>query len=282
MVAAAATAGQVRALANRPEIRSLWSNDPLLYNMHQARILTGVDKLRTDATITKLNGGLPISGKGNFSVVINDSGIDATHADLQFGSHVIQNVQLLTDTDTLAGFTPLIAIENLPNTDTHIGHGTHVAGIIGATGQQSGSLYRGVAPGAKLIGVGSGAGLFILDALGGFEWSLANQFANNYNIRVINNSWGSDGPFDADDPINIATKQAYDRNVIVVFSAGNSGLCAMNRYAKAPWVISVAAGTKEGGIANFRSRGIPNSERLLDRDPNNDFAAPTITAPGTG
>ena len=101
---------------------------------------------------------------------------------------------------------------------THVGHGTHCAGIVGGTGQRSGGLYAGVAPGAKLIGTGSGAGLFILNALGGFEWALANQF--QYNIRVISNSWGSSGPFDPDDPINIATRVAYDRNIISHFRGG--------------------------------------------------------------
>ena len=40
---------------------------------------------RTDRSFTNANGGLPVSGRGDFSVVINDSGIDATHPDLQFG-----------------------------------------------------------------------------------------------------------------------------------------------------------------------------------------------------
>ena len=90
-----------------------------------------------------------------------------------------------------------------------------------ASGQQSGGLYAGVAPGAKLIGTGSGAGLFILNALGGYEWSLANQFV--YNIRVISNSWGSSGAFNPDNPINLATKEAHGRNIISVFAAGNDG-----------------------------------------------------------
>ncbi len=282
MVAAPATVGQVRALAANSAVRSVWSNDQLYYFMNQARVLTGVDKLRTHAPFTLANGGLPVAGQGNFSVVVNDSGIDGTHPDLRFGPHVIENVQILTDTDTLAGFTTLVAVEGVPNTDTHVGHGTHVAGIVGGTGQQSGGRYAGVAPGAKLIGTGSGAGLFILSALGGYEWSLANQFL--HNIRVISNSWGSSGDFNPDNPINIATKNAYDNNIISVFSAGNSGPGpdTHNPYAKAPWVISVAAGTKEGGLANFSSRGMPREERLADSDPLNDNDAPTITAPGTG
>jgi serine protease AprX len=282
MVATPATAGQVRALRSNPAVRSIWSNDRLRYFMSEARMLTGVDRLRNDNSFTTANGGIPVSGAGNFSIVINDSGIDATHNDLKFGSHVIQNVQLVTDTETLVGFTTLMTVENLPNTDSHVGHGTHCAGIVGGTGQMSGGRYQGVAPGARLIGCGSGYGLFVLNALGGFEWSRANQF--NYNIRIISNSWGSSGDFDPDNPINIATKNAYDNNIIVVFAAGNSGpgKDTYNPYAKAPWVIGVAAGTKEGGLAGFSSRGTPQSERLTNPDPNDDFDAPTITAPGTG
>jgi serine protease AprX len=292
MVAVSATAGQVKALASNSSVRSVWSNDKLDYFMHQARVLTGIDRIRIDPGFTFANGGSPLSGQGNFSVVINDSGIDGTHADLKYPQHVIQNAQIVTDTESLnqsppttaplSGFSPLVVVENVPDTDTHIGHGTHCAGIIGGTGQDSGGLYQGVAPGAKLIGLGSGAGLFILNALGGFQWSIANQF--NYNIRVISNSWGSGGPFDPDNPINIATKQASDLNIVVVFAAGNDGPGpdTDNPYAKAPWVIGVGAGTKEGGLASFSSRGIPKEERLADGDPNNDFDAPSIVAPGTG
>ncbi len=292
MVAAPATAAQIDALAADPAVRSIYLNAPLQYYMHQARILTGVGRVETDATYTADNGGLPLSGKGDFAVVVNDSGIDATHADLTFGEHVVQNVQILSDELTgnavvsvdpsLNGLTPLVFVENVPNTDTHIGHGTHCAGIIGGNGVHSGGLYRGVAPGAKLIGCGSGAVEFILAGLGGFEWSLANQA--RYGIRVISNSWGGSGPFDPDDPINIASKRAADRNIIVVFAAGNEGPApdTQNPYSKAPWVISVAAGTKEGGLADFSSRGTPKAQRLANSDPNDDFNAPTITAPGTG
>nr|MDQ3042464.1 S8 family serine peptidase [Acidobacteriota bacterium] len=77
---------------------------------------------------------------------------------------------------------------------------------------------------------------------------------------------------------------AYDRNIAVVFAGGNSGPTknTYNPYAKAPWVIGVAAGTKEGDLADFSSRGTPQAERLANNDPNDDFDAPVITAPGTG
>jgi len=290
MVAVVATAGQVRALAANPSVRSVWSNDRLQYFDAETSTLTGIDRVRSDPAFTSTNGGLPVSGKGNFSVVINDSGIDARHDDLKLGTHVIQNVQIVTDDQTLAGFTSLQAVGNLPDTDLNVGHGTHCAGIVGGNGQDSGGRYAGVAPGARLIGTGSGAVLFILNGLGGFEWSMANQTTLDqtgqpYNIRVISNSWGGGGAFDPNDPINIATKIAHDQfNMIVVFAAGNSGpgKDTMNPYAKAPWVIGVAAGTKEGGLASFSSRGVNRGERLGNSDANDDYNAPTITAPGTG
>ena len=292
MVAFPATAAQVHALAGHSAVRSVFLNDPLAWTIHQGRVLTGVERVETYAPFTAANGGLPLSGKGNFSVVVNDSGIDATHADLAYGEHVIQNVQIVTDANSpnavvevdpsLNGFTPLTFVENVPNTDTHIGHGTHCAGIIGGNGVRSGGKFMGVAPGAKLIGLGSGAVQYILAALGGFEWTLANRA--RYNIRVISNSWGSSGAFNPDDPINIASKRLADRNVVVVFAAGNEGPApdTHNPYAKAPWVISVAAGRKEGGLASFSSRGTPKAQRLANGDPHDDFDAPTITAPGAG
>ncbi|MDB6113151.1 MAG: peptidase [Lacunisphaera sp.] len=288
----AVTVAQVQALAADPAVRSISGNEPLQYFMHQARVVTGVDALQTDSALTTANGGMPVLGQGDFSVVVNDTGIDATHADLAFGQQVVQNVQVVTDDNTsnsvvttgstLNGFVPLVFLENVPDTDTHVGHGTHCAGIIGGTGVRSGGLYHGVAPGVKLIGCGSGAVEFILNALGGFEWSLANQA--RYHIRIISNSWGGGGAFDPNDPINLATKLAHDRNIIVVFAGGNAGPApdTFNPYAKAPWVISVAAGTKEGGLASFSSRGTPREQRLGDSDPLNDYDAPTITAPGTG
>jgi serine protease AprX len=284
MVAQPMTAGQVRLLSAHPAVRSVWSNDPLIYLMHQARVMGGVQKVQTDAAMTLRNGGMPISGAGDFSVLVIDSGIDATHQDLQFGTKVIQNVHPVLATSTVSGFTPNVTIENLPNTDETVGHGTHCAGIVGGNGLRSGGLYTGVAPGAKLIGAGLGAGILVINPLGAWEWGLANQY--QYNIRVITNSYGplGGGEFNPDHPIVIASRKAYERNITVVFAAGNDGPAkdTLSPYAQAPWVIGVAAGAKEGELAGFSSRGTPKAERLGDSNPLNDNDAPTITAPGTG
>ena len=286
IVAQPMTAGQVRALAGNPAVASVWSNDPVYYYMDSARTMAGVGKVETDAAFTYRNGGMPVSGAGDFSVLVIDSGIDATHADLQLGQNVVQNVQTIVGAGTLPGFTPNVSIENVPNTDQTVGHGSHCAGIVGATGLRSGGLYAGVAPGAKIIGAGLGAGTplqsFVLNAIAAWEWGLTNQA--RYRIRVVSNSYGSPGPYNPDNPIVRAARMAYERNMTVLFAGANSGpgQGTWNIYAKAPFVVGVAAGTKEGTLADFSSRGTPREIRLNNSDPLDDFDAPTITAPGTG
>jgi serine protease AprX len=284
MVAQPMTVGQVRALRNDTSVRSLWSNDKLMYYMHQARVLGGVHRLQSDSSFNVRNGGMPVSGAGDFSVLVIDSGVDATHGDLPFGTKVIQNVHPVVAAGTLEGFTSNITVENIPNTDETVGHGTHCAGIVGGTGLRSGGLYTGVAPGAKIIGAGLGAGIAVVNAIGAWEWGIANQF--RYNIRVVTNSYGpiGGGEYDPDHPFMIASRLMYERGANILFAGGNDGTAkdTLSPYAQAPWVIGVAAGTKEGTLADFSSRGTPRSVRLSDSNPSNDNDAPTLTAPGTG
>ncbi|CEG29289.1 S8 family serine peptidase [Bacillus sp. B-jedd] len=281
-----ATKAQIEKLAQNENVLSIYPNKKLKYENKEATELTGVDRLRTEPSFTKLNGGMPVDGSG-IGVVINDSGVDGTHKDIEFGGHLVQNVLGATNLNALSELLPVTWVENVPNTDTSSGHGTHVAGIVGGTGAMSKGDYEGVAPGAKLIGYGSGAAVAMLDTLGGFDYALTHQA--EYNIRVITNSWGDTGDagtdFDPFDPINIATKKLYDRGIVTVFSAGNSGpgdSTISGNYKKAPWVITIAAGTKQGQLADFSSRGVKGkggtvtvgSETWKWED------RPTVTSPG--
>ncbi|HSH78986.1 MAG TPA: S8 family serine peptidase [Herpetosiphonaceae bacterium] len=287
MAGVLATADQVNALAAQPAVRSLYFNQELAYENAEATALTGVDKVRTDAGMTKKNGGLPVSGTG-VTVLVNDSGVDGTHQDLEFGPHLVQNVEAAANLNAIdQTLLPITYVEDVPNTDSTGGHGTHVAGIVGGTGARSNGKYEGVAPGADLVGYGSGAGLFLLDVLSGFDYGITHQA--EYGIRVITNSWGttSDKGTDVDpnDPINIATKRAYDRGIVVVFSAGNSGPNAgtiTGNYKKAPWVITVAAGDKQRALAGFSSRGIEGKEGTFEIDGETWTwqDRPTVTSPG--
>jgi subtilisin family serine protease len=122
-----------------------------------------------------------------------------------------------------------------------------------------------MAPGAKLVAIraGNDVGLTTYAIVQAMDYTLVNQF--RYNIRVCNNSWGTtlaDNPYDPNDPINTATRMMHDRNITVVFAAGNDGDAPdmINPFSVAPWVISVAAAEKQGlgTPAGFSSRGNNN------------------------
>jgi serine protease AprX len=265
MAGAVLTSSQVATVRQWPQVESIYFNARLRYSNFTSGQITGGHSVHDE---------LGIKGSG-VTIAVLDSGIDGTHPDVAFGSKVVQNVKLLGDLG-LAGIST--AIENVPNTDTTSGHGTHVAGTAGGTGAQSGGderrpfYYAGIAPQASLIGLGAGEAIAVLHALAGFEWCIANQ--QRYSIDIITNSWGSgDGAnFDPNNPINVASYEAYRRGMVVTFAASNSGPDenTLNQYAIAPWVINVAAGTSTKGLADFSSRGVAGDE----------IKQPDITAPG--
>lgn len=281
-----ASPAQVDALLATDGVRSLWLNEAMQLDNGDTTALTGVKKLRTDPNL-RTTMGLPVSGKG-IAILINDSGVDGNHPDLQFPTKTVQNVYGGTNLHAQDEMLPITWVEGVPDTDIGSGHGTHVAGIAGGTGAASGGRYAGAAPGADMIGYGSGAVLFILDTLGAFDWALVNQF--RYNIRVINNSWGSPGdmatPFNPDDPINIATKRLADRGIVTVFSAGNSGSLdstISGNYKKAPWVVTVANLLKNGTLSGSSSRGARSGggEVTIDGETFTWVDRPNVAAPGT-
>lgn len=289
IVAVNATPAQIQQMASWGQLRSIYLNAPVQLYLHQTKPLIGVDRLRTDPDLTRRNGGMPVSGKG-ITIAINDTGVDGTHPDLEYDAldplrKTIQNVLVnMNDKDgllvrsntmgnVLSGITPPVYVEDVINTDTHGGHGTHVASTAAGSGLASGGLYQGVAPGANILGLGSGAGLFIIGQIAAFDYCFTNQF--RYNIRVVNNSWGNSAvAVDPDHPINVASRILHDQaHIVVIFANGNDGPDAnsQNRWASLPWVINVGAATKEGRLAGFSSRGVFGTD-----------LHPSILSPGTG
>jgi serine protease AprX len=289
MLAALATPPQIAAIRALPGVQSIYLNRRLQYLLAES-----VPSIRADAVHAS-----GITGRG-VGIAILDSGIDGLYnPDVAYPTKTIQNVKAVADLRDLFTFAnwpeeipgPIaqgaaIFIENLPNSETSTGHGTHVAGIAAGSGTASGGKYTGVAPGANLVGVGVGDVLFLFWVLAGFDYILDHR--ERYGIEVVNNSWGTTGEFDPEDPVNEATWAVHDAGIAVVFAAGNEGPGAntLNPYSVAPWVISVAAGCKlvadptdsavrcndgrDRVLADFSSRGIPG-------DP---MYHPDITAPG--
>ncbi|MGQ0761312.1 MAG: S8 family serine peptidase [Acidobacteriota bacterium] len=313
MVITDISAAQLSIVRTQPGVISVWGNQMMQNFTNESRRFIGVPQMMADKEVTKNNTGnpgFPISGKG-IGIGYVDTGIDGTQKDLEFGRKTVQNVQqplangvisaagLVTApgvsvSDLIAGtgFVPPIYVENVPTSDIESGHGTHGAGVAAGTGFNSGTFYGGVAQGAHLVGVQSGddKGLPLVAILGAYDYLLTNQIT--YNIRVINNSWGSRysaAGASPNNPINVATRRAHDLNIVVVFAAGNAGdtVTSINPYSTMPWTISVAAGEKQGlgSPASFSSRGIDNGTGTDTTTQPADPTAPPnlrpdITAPG--
>ena len=80
----------------------------------EGRTITGIESLVRDSQVTTANGGLPVSGK-SIGIAYVDTGLDATHPDLQLGQSVAQNVYFATadaPADLPAGFVPIVPVEN--------------------------------------------------------------------------------------------------------------------------------------------------------------------------
>jgi len=265
MVAALATSEQIEAIRALAGVRGVW-----LSTVEQPMNLEAATSTQADQVWSGQVGGVSYTGKG-VGVAILDTGIDATHPDLRLGSKTVQNVHTVGHTkdfyefagrDTLTGLkTPKLLkkgadlwVENVPNTDVSVnGHGTHVAATAAGSGAASGGKYKGVAPGAHLIGVNAATpgGFPALLILAGWDYIIEHR--KDYNIQVVNNSWGSAGAYNENEPIPQAAKKVRDAGITVVFAAGNDGPAqnTMNRRSVAPWVISVAAACKKGDIPHW-------------------------------
>jgi len=168
-------------------------------------------------------------------------------------------------------------VSGLPTGDPY-GHGTHVAGIIGANGAAS-SCFNctrklvGVAPNASLVD------LQVLDASGAGTDSAVIQAINQainlktlFNIRVINLSLGR--PVYESyklDPLCKAVEAAWKAGMTVVVAAGNAGrdnaignqgYGTIGSPANDPYVITVGAMKAMGTysrnddlIASYSSKG---------------------------
>lgn len=164
-------------------------------------------------------------------VAVIDTGIDHQHQDLS------QN---------FAGGVSFVPGEAF--TDGN-GHGTHVAGIIGA--RQNGMGVVGVAPNCGLYSVkalnrmGSGLYSWIISAI---VWCVRNR------MDVINLSLGGPNHVQA---LQNACDYAFSRNLMLIAAAGNNGPRedSVTYPARYDSVIAVSAIDESGLIASFSSRG---------------------------
>lgn len=103
------------------------------------------------------------------------------------------------------------------------GHGTFVAGVCAGNGALSKGYYSGIAPKANVVSLKAlnGQGEASADKiLGAMEWVYDNY--QRFNIKVVCMSFGSE-PLGYNDPIMAGAEALWDRGIVVVAAAGNSG-----------------------------------------------------------
>ncbi|MGW7707859.1 S8 family peptidase [Streptomyces sp. NPDC054771] len=217
--------------------------------------LDGVRRASLDKSVPQI--GTPAAWKAGYTgkgvkIAVLDTGVDATHPDLQGRILDAKN------------FTAS------PDTKDRVGHGTHVSSIAAGSGAKSGGKFKGVAPDAKLLegkvldddGFGDDSGI-----LAGMEWAVA-QGADIINLSL----GGSDTP--EVDPLEAAVnKLSADQGVLFAIAAGNEGDMAgtVDSPGSADAALTVGAVDDKDQLADFSSRG----PRIGD-----GAIKPDVTAPG--
>ncbi|MET3172451.1 UNVERIFIED_ORG: thermitase [Arthrobacter sp. UYCu721] len=172
---------------------------------------------------------------GGIKVAVLDSGVDGNHEDIS--SKVVARANF-SSSATRSG--DVVA-------EDYYGHGTHMAGSVAATANNTHGV-AGVCPGCVILagkvlndsGVGSSSGL-----ADGINWAVSN------GAKVINMSLG----VRASRTLEAAVNNAWSKGVVLVAAAGNGGNQTKIYPGAYPNVIAVAATDNNDLKASFSTYG---------------------------
>ena len=204
---------------------------PALWGLHNTGFFAGGGAVE-DADIDAVEAWDTFTGTSNAVVAVIDTGIDYMHEDLD--DNMWRNPGEIPGNgidddgngyvDDVFGIAPANGVGEVDPRD-FMGHGTHVAGTIGAEGN-NGSGVTGVNWDVQLMAINSMEG-----DLGGTEWALAEGISyatmmreeHGTNVVVSNNSYqGAPGG-----PQSVVMRAAIDDHIdsgiLFVAAAGNDG-----------------------------------------------------------
>jgi serine protease AprX len=266
-------AARLEALANHGTVRFV-ASDAVLWSASPPARQTA----RVPGSTSQLNTANKNYRGSGVTVAVVDSGV-YQHGDFY--------QTLLAQFD----FTGSVQGQQTALTDP-FGHGTHIAGMMGADGYYSaGYQYQGAATRARIVSLrvlddqGRGSVSNLLAAL---DWIL-DVGIPTYGIRVANLSLGKGVEEEqALDPLVQAVEAVWNAGVVVVVSAGNygqSGHYTVTSPGNSRKVITVGSLTDNGSGKNFMddtastfsSRGPTLYDHILKPDllaPGNKVVAP--------
>jgi len=263
--AAAAALAQTPGVAGADPDYIVWAsltpNDPgytggSLWGLHN----TGQGNGLPDADVDAPEAWDIARGTGATIVAVIDTGVDYTHPDLaaNLWHNPGETAGNGLDDDGNGFVDDIFGADFLNNdgnpADDH-GHGTHVAGTIGATGNNglgvTGAAWATRIMALKFLGAnGSGSTSGAVQAI---DYALAK------GARVLNNSWGGGGDSTA---LRAAVIRSRDAGAVFVAAAGNNGRDTdatphyPSDYARdIENVVSVAATNRSDQLAGFSNFG---------------------------
>jgi subtilisin family serine protease len=191
-------------------------------------------------------------GDPSVIVAVLDTGVWLGHPEL--AGHLLPGRDFVDILDGAGAFLGDYLDADDDPTDA-VGHGTHVAGIIGGTGRR---MPRGVVPRCRILPVR------VLGALKQGDKRVGAGLVDNINVaikwavdqgaRIINMSLGvkhTGGGLPHEDVVNYARR----KGATIIAAAGNDGREELYYPGALPYVIAVGAIDEDGGVAPYSTFG---------------------------
>jgi len=261
--------GDLARIMRLPGVKALWPVDviaiPETQPVLDPELLTALAMTGADLAQSELG----YTGAG-IKVAVMDTGIDYDHPDLGGcfgpGCRVAYGWDFVGDAfnadPTSASYNPVPAPD--PDPDDCHGHGTHVAGIVGASGSVTGVAPAVTFGAYRVFGcTGSTTADIMLAAM---EMTLKDR------MDVLNMSIGSAFQW-PQYPTAVAASRLVDRGVVVVASIGNSGANGLYS-AGAPGL-----GDKVIGVASFDNTHVALAAFTISPDDTRIGYGPAAAAP---
>jgi hypothetical protein len=237
--------------------------------------------------IDAVHGWLTTTGSAATCIAVIDSGVDIAHPD--FAGNLWVNEGEIPGNgldDDGNGYVDDVHGWDFGDNDSDPtdvdGHGTHVAGIVAARGDNALGV-AGVAWNSRVMAL-----KFFSDSGPGYTSDAiqAVTYATRMGAKISNNSWGGG---DYSQALLAAIQEANDAGSLFVAAAGNDGL-DNDLYGhfpssyRVPNVVSVASTTRTDTFSSFSNYGLesvdlaaPGSE-ILSLQPNAEYALSSGTS----
>ena len=276
--------GIARECSPNYELRVLTTapNDPSYSQLWGLSASTGIDAPRAWTLF---------EGTRDVVVAVIDTGIDYTHPDL--ANNMWVNPQETPGNgidddangyvDDVYGANTITSAVNPGNPMDDNSHGSHVAGTIGAEGNNSIGVV-GINQQVRLMALkfldASGSGN-TGDAIKAIDYLVAMKNRGDVNVRVVNNSWGGGG---FSGPLKAAIERANAAGILFVAAAGNSNADNDSTPSypasyEVSNIVSVAALTiaqQRASYSNYGATSVhlaaPGSE-ILSTTPGNTYSS---------